>query len=295
MSKLECPMCHAPVMRAGKLRYCEQCGWQKKQTETQLRLNLKMVPIAFVVMTLLLIFLFIRSGARTQNAGLIAFFLSFPLIALLVSYVVTKRNLKILLALPSPAARVRAPREDSIRDRQSTALSPYYEALLKTSPPRDLHISRRGKFNLSLTLFVLLVFAGIISIQLYKAWAVAHSFANFEIREWSMAGFAALLLLMLVSQWRVLDRERDLLGNGEVVAANIVEKFGSRNASAIKYEFEDSAGQKHVKTGTDYTQKLEEGMQVPVFYDRENSDRQVPACGTFHEVVLSDSPAKALC
>jgi RNA 3'-terminal phosphate cyclase len=94
-----------------------------------------------------------------------------------------------------------------------------------------------------------------------------------------------LLLLMLVSQWRAMDRERDLLTNGEVAAARITQKVASRNASAIKYEFEDFSGRRHSNTGTDYTQKLEEGMSVPVFYDRENPNRQVPACGTFHEVI----------
>ena len=54
--------------------------------------------------------------------------------------------------------------------------------------------------------------------------------------------------------------------------------------------------EKHVKIGTDYTQKLEEGMLVPVFYDRENPNRQVPACGTFHEVILQEQspPSKWL-
>lgn len=291
MTKPECPVCQSPLIRAGKLRYCAQCGWQKKQTETQLRLNLKMVPIAFGIMTLVLIFLFYRSGERSQNAALVGFFLSFPLIALIVSYVITRRNLKILLAQPLPVLPASGARSSTaVRNALPVALSSKYESVLKTSPPRDLRITPRGKFNLSLTLFVLLIFAGIISVQLYKAWAATHSFADFHIREWGMAGFALLLLLMLVSQWRTLDRERELLGNGEVVAAKITEKFGNRNASAIKYEFEDFAGQKHVSTGTDYTQKLAEGMLVPVFYDRDNPNRQVPACGTFHEVVLPDQP-----
>ena len=123
-------------------------------------------------------------------------------------------------------------------------------------------------------------------MQIYKTWALAHSFANFRTREWGMLGFAALLLLMLVSQWRAMDRERHLLANGEVASAKIVQKFGSRNASAIKYEFEDYAGQKHISTGADYSQRLEEGMSLPVFYDRGNPKNQVPACGTYHEVVL---------
>jgi hypothetical protein len=281
-------MCHAEVTSAGKLRYCIHCGWQKKQTESQLRLNLKMVPIAFAVMVLILGFMFFRSGARTQNAGLIAFFLTFPLIALTVSYIVTRRNLKILLAQPPPSAVAGAAGAAIGVGSVTPTLAPQYEATLKTSPPRTLRMSRRGTFHLTLTLAVLFVFVGVILVQLYRAWAAAHSFAAFGFREWGLAGFALLLLLMLVSQWRVMDRERDLLTNGEVVAARITQKFGSRNASAIKYEFEDSSGQKHSSTGTDYTQKLEEGMSVPVFYDRENPSRQVPACGTFHEVVLKE-------
>ena len=149
-------------------------------------------------------------------------------------------------------------------------------------------MSRRGKFNLTLTLMVLFVFAGVILVQLYGPGRRRIRLLDSSPRM-GLAGFALLLLLMLVSQWRAMDRERDLLTNGEVVAARITQKFGSRNASAIKYEFEDFAGQKHSNTGTDYTQKLEEGMSVPVFYDRENPNRQVPACGTFHEVVLEEA------
>jgi hypothetical protein len=286
-------MCHAPATSAGKLRYCAQCGWQKKQAEAQLRLNMKMVPIAFAAMAVILVVLFLRSDARTQSPWLIAFFLTFPLIALAVSYAVTRRNLKTLLAQPPPVARASAATAALAEGAQAPAMNPLYEALLKTSPPRPLRLSRRGKFNLTLTLLVLFVFAGVILAQLYRAWA-AHSFAGFQIREWGLAGFALLLLLMLVSQWRAMDRQRDLLSNGEVVAARIVEKIGSRSASAIKYEFEDFAGQKHSNTGTDYTQKLNEGMSVPVFYDRDNPNRQVPACGTFHEVVLEDAAKQGL-
>jgi len=272
---------------AGKLAYCGNCGWQKDQTERQLRLNLRMVPIAFGAMMLILVVLFARSGAHTHGqAWLIGVFLTFPLIALVVSYAVTKRNLKKLLALPPPTVRAA-----EVREAYAVAvgeMSPQYQALVRTVAPRRLRMSRRGKLNLSMTLVVLLIFAGIMVVQLFRAWAAARSFANFGFREWGMAGFGLLLLLMLVWQWRVVDRQRDLLANGEVVAAKVTEKFGSRNASAIKYEFEDFAGRKHVKVGTDYTQKLEAGMNVPVFYDHENPDRQVPASGTFHEVIVPE-------
>ena len=252
-----------------------------------------MVPIAFGAMTLILVVLFVRSGARTHDQRwLIAVFLTFPLIALVWSYAVTKRNLTKLLALPPPAVRA-----VEVREAHAVAvgeMNPQYQALLRTVAPRRLRISRRGKFNLSMTLVVLLIFTGIMAVQLFRAWMVARSFANFGFREWGMAGFGLLLLLMLVWQWRVVDRQRDLLANGEVVAAKVTEKFGSRNASAIKYEFEDFAGRKHVKVGTDYTQKLEAGMNVPVFYDHENPDRQVPASGTFHEVILQEQSSQGI-
>src|SRR5208283_5269356 len=154
MAKPECPICHAQPTSAGKLRYCAHCGWQKKQTETQLRLNLKMVPIAFAVMVLILAFMFFRSGARTQNPWLIGLFFSFPLIALAVSYAVTKRNLKALLAQPPADASPGAGTASFGTDATVPALSPQYEALLNTPPPRNLRMSRRGKFNLTLPLLV---------------------------------------------------------------------------------------------------------------------------------------------
>jgi hypothetical protein len=292
MSKPQCPMCKAPLVNAGKLRYCVACGWQKEQTERQLRLNLKIVPIAFGAMALLLVVLFARSSVRAHGqAWLIGVFLSFPLIALVVSYAVTRRNLRKLVSQPAPTAVAVEARATGVG--ATAEMSAQYQALLRTAPPRQLRMSRRGRFNLSLTLIVLLIFAGIMGVQLFRAWAVAHTFANFGFREWGMTGFALLILLMLVWQWRVVDRQRYLLMNGEVAAAKVTEKFGSRNASAIKYEFEDFAGRKHVKVGTDYTQKLETGMSVPVFYDHENPDRQVPATGTFHEVIVPDTTVRA--
>jgi len=283
-------MCQAPQVRAGKLRYCARCGWQKDQTEKQLRLNLKMMPIAFAATTLILVLLFARSGARTQNGWLIAFFLSFPLIALLAAYAVMRRNLKILLVQPAPTPGVAQAAKS--RAEQTAEISPRYQAALQSAPPRRLRLSPRGKFNLWLTLIVLLSFAGIMGVQLFRAWAAARSLALFGVREWGMAGFALLMLLLLVWQWRAVDRERDLLTNGEVAPAKILEKLGSRSASAIKYEFADLTGERHVKIGTDYTQRLEVGMSVPVFYDRGNPDRQVPACGAFHEVVAPGPPSQ---
>jgi hypothetical protein len=281
-------MCHAAAASAGKLTYCPHCGWQKKEAEAQLRLNLKIAPIIFALMTVLLLFLFFRGGQR-QNSGLVGMFLTFPLIALVVSYVITRRNLRILLAQPPPLAQPQgaAPYLGG-SGGQAAPIDPRYEALLQMPAPRNVRLSRRGQFNLSLLLVVMLGFVSILLVELYKSWAITKSFENFHFREWGMLGFALLLLLILVTQWRTVARDRELLENGDIATARIVQKWGSRSASAIKYEYQDCSGEKHIQTGTDYTQKLQEGMGVPIFYDRENPNRQVPACGTYYEVIPQD-------
>jgi hypothetical protein len=59
------------------------------------------------------------------------------------------------------------------------------------------------------------------------------------------------------------------------------------NCAAVErrheYEFSDYQGQAHKGFGLDYTEKLYEGMSVPVFYDRDNPKRQIAYCSTMHE------------
>jgi hypothetical protein len=280
-------MCHAQAVNAGKLLYCPHCGWQKKQAEAQLRLNLKVAPVVFGLMMAVIGVLFARSAARQQNGWIIALFLTFPLIALAVSYFVTRRNLKILLAQPAPVASGGGDATAiGSGSRRAEKLSPQYDALLRTVPPRSIQMSRRGTFNLSLLLVIMFVFISFMLAELYKSWVITKSFADFHFREWGMLGFTILLLLILVAQWRTVARESELLTNGDVALATITQRWSNRNASAIKYEFQSNGGVSHQNTGTDYTQKLQEGMSVPVFYDRENPSRQVPACGTYYEVIL---------
>jgi hypothetical protein len=285
-----CPMCHASAVSAGKLTYCPHCGWQKKEAEAQLRLNLKIAPIVFALMTMLLLFLFFRGGQK-QNSGLIGLFLAFPLIALVVSYAITRRNLRILLAQPPPVTQPQGAAASLIGGGQGAVINPRYEELLHMPAPRDVRLSRRGQFNLFLVLVVVLAFVSILLVQLYRYWAITQSFGAFHFREWGMLGFALLLLLILLAQWRTVARDRELLEKGDIVNARIVQKWGNRSASALKYEYQDGSGVKHVQTGTDYTQKLQEGMCVPVFYDRENPNRQVPVCGTYFEVISKDNAA----
>jgi hypothetical protein len=293
MKVRECPVCHAKPVSAAKIPYCPRCGWQKKQAEAQLRLNLRIAPAIFLLLLALLFLLFFHGNAQHQNRVWIAVFLSFPVIAFLVSYTLTRRNLKKLLAQPAPTFRPPPVSPDSAPAATASVL-PRYEALLKTAPPRRLRMTPRGKFNLSLILIIVLVFLSIMLVALYEAWSLTHSFAGFRVREWGMAAFTAVLLLMLLSQWHTQARERDLLRTGEVVGGKVLQKWSGRGASSISYEFQDASGHMHRGAGMDYTGKLEDGMIVPVFYDRRNPRRQAAACATYHEVILNDGAARGL-
>ncbi|MGH9691102.1 MAG: hypothetical protein ACRD4C_08525 [Candidatus Acidiferrales bacterium] len=289
----DCPVCHAKPVYAAKMPYCPRCGWQKKQAEAQLRLNLKIAPALFLLLLGVLFLLFYRGGGTHQNRVLIAVFLSFPVLAFVISYTITRRNLKKLLAQPAPSLQPPVAPADSAPGAPASSL-PQYEELLNTSPPRRVRMTRRGKFNLSLILIILFVFLSIMLVALVRAWSAAHSFAGFRTREWGMAGFATVLLLILLTQWHTLARERGLLESGAVVPGKVLQKWSGRSASTVSYEFQDDSGQKHRGAGMDYTRKIDEGMTVPVFYDRRNPKRQVIACATYHEVILNETPPAAI-
>jgi hypothetical protein len=286
MPKSECPVCHQATAFAARMLYCPQCGWQRKQAETALRMKLTLAPVAFVVLMAVSGLLFFFPGGRSdESRRAIAVFLSLPAAAFLATYAFTRRSLDKLLAQSPRAPLPFGIAADSRRDEGGPEPSPEYHALMKTSPPREVRMARRGVFNLSVILLVVLLFVTIMMVRLVRAWVVLHSLAKFETREWGMVGFTAFLLLVLLSQWRRMARERDLLESGQIALGRVVQNWPSRNNSTITYEFQDAAGRNHRAADTDYTRRLEQGMTVPVFYDRDRPKRRVAACATFHEVV----------
>jgi hypothetical protein len=248
---------------------------------------LTLAPVAFVLLMAVAGLLFLRGGRSEQSRRAIAVHLSLPAVAFLASYTLVRRSLNKLVAQPPPARPPAGEAADSLRDAQASQPGPEYQALMRMSRPRDVRMARRGVFNLSLILLVVLLFLTLMVVELYRAWGVLHSFAKFETREWSMVGFTAFLLLILLSQWRTMARERDLLENGQLALARVVGKWASRNNSTITYEFQDATGRDHRAADTDYTRRLEPGMTVAVFYNRDHPKRRVAACATFHEVVPS--------
>lgn len=107
-----------------------------------------------------------------------------------------------------------------------------------------------------------------------------------------MVGVAALFLLVPLGYWRTQVRESDLLEHGEVAMGRVLSQWRDpKQGSSIQYEFTDFLGQVHRGMAFDRNDKLYPGMPVPVFYDRDNPERQIPYCATRHEVILPASLA----
>jgi len=240
---------------------------------------------------------FMLRGWHFRNPMQIAIFAGVPAIAIVLNYIYARKNLATLETMPPPTTRPRAASDDSAFGASAreagadTDLEPSpeanakYQALSRTSRPREIRMSSQGKFGVIAGVLMALGFAAAICVHLHTKWVPRQSFVRFQPSDWFMAAFGALLLLLPFGIWRGQKTECDLLENGEVALAKVTRQRTSRNSSSIEYEFKDFSGQVHKGIAADNTRKLLQSMTVPVFYDRDNPARQVAYCATLHEVV----------
>jgi hypothetical protein len=292
MALPQCPECHTTAKLAGKLPYCPNCGWNRDNAIKALQLNLKMMPVGILVFVGFVAF--VVRGWRFHNPIQLAFFFSVPVLGLLLNFIFTRVSLSKLQALPAPIPRPAAARAETGGFappaegdfEPSPEASAQYQALLRTSRPREIRMSSQGKFGVIAGSLMALGFAGAIGFQVYTKWALHQSFARFQGGDWAMAGVGALLLLLPYGIWRGQNAECDLLENGEVALAKVTQQWtGNKNSASIECEFKDSSGQVRKVISADTTRKLYQGMSVPVFYDRDDPKRQIAYCATLHEVI----------
>jgi hypothetical protein len=292
MALPQCPECHTTAKLAGKLPYCPNCGWNRDPAIKALQLNLKMMPVGILVFAGFVAF--VVRGWKFHNPVQLAFFFSVPVIGFLLNLIFTRVNLAKLQALPAPKPRPAAATDGAIGTapraegdfEPSPEASAQYQALVRTSRPREIHMSSQGKFGVIAGTLMALGFASAMGFHLYAKWALHQSFIRFQGGDWATAGFGALLLLLPYGIWRGQKTECDLLENGEVALAKVTQQWsGDKGSSSIECEYKDFSGQVHKVVGPDNTRKLYQGMSVPVFYDRDNPNRQIAYCATLHEVV----------
>jgi hypothetical protein len=287
-----CPLCHGATRFAGNKPYCPNCGWNRDAALADIRSSRLALPVGIFMMGGFVFFM-VRFW-HFRNPYQIASFTVFPAIGILINYFMPRRSLARLQSLPAPARRVASVPYNSFSPSTAAASKPdaviepsaQQQALLRTSRPREIRLSTRGRFGLPVALLGVLGFAAIFGLHLYTIGARKHSFAVFTPGDWVIAAIVALLLFLPYTMWRSQVRECDLLENGEVALATVVRQWKSdKSSSSIEYEFKDFQGETRKGIGLDYTEQLFEGMRVAVFYDRDNPKRQIPACATYHEVV----------
>src|SRR5579864_4407401 len=121
--------------------------------------------------------------------------------------------------------------------------------------------------------------------SLYGLWHGTRSFADFHGPQIFLASLALLIACVPFFVRRGIVRHQKLMENGAVAMARVTGQRTLKNNSVITYEFEDADGKTISESGPDLARSLYEGMAVPVFYDPQNSKRQVAACASFFEIV----------
>jgi type VI protein secretion system component VasK len=280
MANLECPLCHSATDKAGKLRYCPRCGWNKKEAAQQLRVSLRLMPVA-IVAAVLAVVVFGRSAPK-QSAAMYLLIIGIPLVVYLFAYVSVKRAMSKLDSVPDLPARERVAGETASLIAEPSAKD---QALLRTSRPREVQMSARGRKSLGIIATLVCVFEAVLIWQLYRMWAMSRSFEGYQRKDWALVGLVILLVLLPLSTWRTMARERELLENGELTMGRVLKRWNTRDGATVFYEFQDANGQTHKHSGMDYSRTLDIGMPLAVFYDRDNPKRQVAACSALHEVV----------
>ena len=289
-----CPLCHGATRIGGNKPYCPNCGWNRDVALADVRGTLVILPFGIFLMGGFVYFM-VRFW-HFRNPYQIAIFTVFPAIAILINYVVSRRSLATLQSLTAPAMRAATVPYNSFASSAAGGVAASSNAtvepnaqqksLLQTSRPREIRMSTRGRFSLSVAFVGVMGFAAIFGVHLYTIWQRKLSVAAFTPGDWVIAAIVAFMLLLPYAMWRSQVRECDLLENGEVALATVVRQWkGDKGSSSVEYEFKDFQGETRKGMGFDYTEKLFEGMPVAVFYDRDNPKRQIPACATYHEVV----------
>jgi hypothetical protein len=286
-----CPVCHGATRFGGNKPYCPKCGWNRDAAIANVRGGLAMLPVGILMMAGFVFFMVHFWHFRA--AGQIAIFALVPIFGVLINYVVLKRNLATLQALPAPAmtadsafgALAAQPSAFAADSRVAVGPSAQDQALLRTSRPREIRMAKGGRFKLVFVILVVSLFLSIFASHVYVTWARTLSFAAFATKDWVITAITALLLLLPFGMWRSQARECDLLENGEITLGKVVRQWSDRGNSSIEYEFQDYQGAAHKGIGQDFTSKLFENMPVVVFYNRDNPKQQISACSTFHEIV----------
>ena len=242
-------------------------------------------------------FTYWRMGFKKTPILMIFWFV--PALGVALNFVYLKRQLAKLKAMPSQAqpptvhSNFNLVAENQPSTRQVLPDSPRDQTLLRTPAPRQIRVSKSGRFVIWISVFGLLAFFIPFAANLYRQWTLYHSFSNIKGLGWGIA-VECIVALAAFGIWRGQVRECDLLEHGEVVLGRVVSQWtDNKRNSSVQYEFTDFLGSSHRGSAFDRTNQLFSGMPLVVFYDRDNPKRQIAYCSTLHEVILPSTVVPA--
>ena len=117
-----CPLCHGATRFAGNKPYCPHCGWNRNAALVDVRSGLNFIPVG-IFLTGGFVFFMIHFW-HFRNPYQIAIFIGFPAVGILIDYLVSRRSLARLQALPASAMRAASvPRDSFAPSAAAPALS----------------------------------------------------------------------------------------------------------------------------------------------------------------------------
>jgi hypothetical protein len=266
----------------GKI-YCPQCGWNREAAEKQTRLFLRLLPVLVMVFDApLIIWIFIGHA----EIPILAAFAALAIVPAILVVLVVRGKVRVGALSAQPAAAVTSQAGATLITAPSEAVAEQYTLLTELPRPRQVRMSRQGKMSVTMISVALLVFAcALIAMAVMQPAAAPGNITSPARPLVYVLPLGLVAVIMFVMQ-RALDRQRQLLADGELAMARVTKQWTARNGNGIRYEFATPAGETLSRMTTDNARQLLVGMTVPVFYDPQQPKKQVALCAAFYEIVL---------
>ena len=160
--------------------------------------------------------------------------------------------------------------------------------------PRRIGLTGPGKVTIGMMIGVLGTFEAVFVSQVAANWETLTAGTDIPGRLWVMAIGSVLIPLICYASLTEFRRQRRLITGGELAMARITRQTTRSAGSArnggrssrqyIYYEFQDYFGRKVSRREMDFTRSLYEGMEVPVFYDPQNTENSLPICASYYRI-----------
>ncbi|SRR6266436_6217277 len=278
MKKLTCPKCGMQVIGDSGFwgtskPYCSFCGWNLQLAKEVERTSLKQLPWA-----LLLFASFFAFVGYLSKSGFALFPFLLVSVFLVAGAIASWRKLRLLEASHPTGAYTKAlPSVMAAKESVKQARANPHQYLWTLTKPRRVRLKPVAR---------------VITIAFPISWIFIAYFGYQIVRDRiAVSGLLAALgdlgpLLFFAFIWSVIGistirdarRNRKLLAEGEVAMAVVTHQEstgGKGRRSKIRYNFRDATGRLVEGEGTDESWELYEDMEVPVFYDPEDPEKNV--------------------